>query len=138
MDRTGISLQEKDADAGQSYNLDRVVHAALAHVNKGISPHALTAANLDWLTHLAGSPGKQHALIEKAMRKASRLVLYALRNKANRRDPCIEPLPQDRRFRHPEWQKDPFNLVYQAFLLTQQWWDNATTGVRGSRATTSR
>jgi polyhydroxyalkanoate synthase len=44
---------------------------------------------------------------------------------------CIEPLPQDNRFTHEAWQRFPYNLIYQAFLLNQQWWHNATTGVRG-------
>ena len=46
-------------------------------------------------------------------------------------EPCIEPLPQDPRFRSKAWQQPPFNLYYQAFLLTQQWVHNATTDVRG-------
>jgi polyhydroxyalkanoate synthase len=44
---------------------------------------------------------------------------------------CIEPLKQDRRFVGQDWQRWPYSFLYQAFLLNQQWWHNATTGVRG-------
>ena len=43
---------------------------------------------------------------------------------------CIEPLPQDRRFVGLDWQRWPYSILYQAFLHNQQWWHNATTGVR--------
>jgi hypothetical protein len=49
-------------------------------------------------------------------------------------EPCIEPLAQDRRFRGEAWSKPPYSLIWQSFLLTQQWWTNATTGVRGVSA----
>jgi polyhydroxyalkanoate synthase len=45
--------------------------------------------------------------------------------------PCIEPLPQDKRFVGQAWRQEPFDLVYESFLLTQQWWHNAMTGLRG-------
>jgi polyhydroxyalkanoate synthase len=50
------------------------------------------------------------------------------------REPCIEPLPQDRRFAGDAWRKFPYDLIYQSFLLTQQWWHNATTGIHGVNA----
>jgi polyhydroxyalkanoate synthase len=113
--------------------IDRSLHAALARFTVGLSPAALAAACLDWATHLAASPGKQIQLREKATKKMARLARYAaqcaLRPDGAGR--CIEPLPQDRRFAGEAWQRWPFNLAHQSFLLQQQWWHNATTGVRG-------
>ena len=113
-------------------SIDRLLHAAVGRATLGVSPAALALAYADWAAHLAGSPGKQAQLAQKAARKAVRLGLYAMRCATDPNTcPCIEPLPQDRRFRGPEWQRWPFNLIYQSFLLNQQWWHNATTGVRG-------
>jgi polyhydroxyalkanoate synthase len=114
--------------------LDRTVHTQLARFTQGISPATLGSACLDWLTHLALSPGKQHELLEKAILKSMRITEHALRGPIDHCPPCIEPLPQDRRFAAPEWQKWPFNLIYQSFLLNQQWWHNATNGVPGVTA----
>jgi len=113
--------------------LDRVARAATARLSGGISPWSVGLAYADWLQHLAASPGKQAQLAAKALRKLNRLALYAgtcgLGGEAAA--PCIEPLPQDRRFRDPAWRRWPHNLIQQSFLLAQQWWHNATTGVRG-------
>ncbi len=110
---------------------DRWLHAQLGHATAGVSPAALLLAQTDWLAHLALSPAKQAELVHKVWRKAMRLALYlphALRSDGSC---CIEPLPQDRRFADPAWRQWPFNVAAQSFLLTQQWWHNATTGVRG-------
>ena len=115
----------------QPESLDRVVHAAIGRLSAGLSPASLAAAFVDWFVHLSTAPGKQRELWEKAWRKAHRLALYTLNATTPDCKPCIEPLPQDRRFGEPAWQQWPFNFVYQSFLLTQQWWHNATTGVRG-------
>ena len=113
-------------------SIDRMFHAATAQFTLGLSPAALTVAFADWATHLAWSPGKQQRLFTKAVRKAVRFNAYAMRSAADQSTPaCIEPLPQDKRFRAPGWDQWPFNLMFQSFLLTQQWWHNATTGVRG-------
>jgi poly[(R)-3-hydroxyalkanoate] polymerase subunit PhaC len=112
---------------------DRSLHAAIARFTGGQSPSSLMQAYSDWATHLAASPGKQLLLMGKAARKALRFGNYALRCAMEGADAqnCIEPLPQDRRFAAEEWRQWPFNFISQAFLLQQQWWHNATTGVRG-------
>ena len=112
--------------------LDRMVNANLARATAGISPTVVTLAYLDWLIHLGLAPGKQALLAEKAVRKGLRLALYAAKSlQDSATPPCIDPLPQDARFSAPAWRQWPFNLFYQSFLLTQQWWHNATTENRG-------
>ena len=113
--------------------MDRSLRAGVARFTAGLSPSALGSAYLDWAIHLSSSPGKRLQLVDKAVRKSVRYGNFLTRAVA---DPesgpcCIEPLPQDRRFSAPEWQQWPYNAIYQGFLLTQQWWHNATTGVRG-------
>jgi polyhydroxyalkanoate synthase len=111
---------------------DRILHAWQGRLTYGLSPAALMLAYYDWLLHLANAPGKQAELVAKAVRKSLRLNDYAWRALLDpQTPPCIEPLPQDERFTDPAWQIWPFNLIYQSFLLTQQWWHNATTDVPG-------
>ena len=122
-----------DTSAALSDVIDRTVHASVAHLTGGLSPAALAAAYWDWAIHLASSPGKQMQLIEKAMRKTWRFANYASRCalQDNKSPPCIDPLPQDKRFSGEAWRHWPYNLLYQGFLLNQQWWHNATTGIGG-------
>jgi polyhydroxyalkanoate synthase len=113
------------------YDLDRAIHAQFAHLTLGLSPASIYDAYLDWFAHLAISPGKQQELMSKAVNKSIHIGLQTLQSGIISSEPCIAPLPQDRRFKAPEWQQWPFNLIYQSFLLNQQWWHNATTDVRG-------
>lgn len=126
---------ERDSYASTAFQeiLDRSFHAFAARATAGLSPSALAGAWADWAVHLMTSPGKQVQLAEKAVKKAQRLAQYAARCRPGKRQVplCIEPLAHDRRFRGKAWQQWPFNLMYQSFLLNQQWWHNATTGVRG-------
>lgn len=125
----------RDSYAATAYGdvLDRSVHAYAAHFTGGLSPLGLWLAFADWATHLVVSPGKQMQLRVKGVRKALRYIAWL---ESATQDPencerCIEPLPQDKRFSSPAWQTWPFNAISQSFLLTQQWWHNATRGVRG-------
>lgn len=111
-------------------DLDRAAHAALGRMTQGLSPAAFLLAYLDWVVHLAIAPGKQQALVQRARQQWLRLAEVSLPS-ASPATPCIEPLPQDHRFDDPAWGQWPFNVMAQGFLLTQQWWHCATTGVRG-------
>jgi polyhydroxyalkanoate synthase len=119
-------------DVSSPTSIDRLTHAIMGRLTSSISPASLALAYFDWAIHLSESPGKWGQLLEKAVRKAIRLNIYAGRVSSGLSSEfCIQPLPQDRRFRDEAWQQWPFNLIHQAFLLDQQWWHNATTGVGG-------
>jgi polyhydroxyalkanoate synthase subunit PhaC len=113
--------------------LDRSLHAKAAQLTGGLSPAALTGAYMDWLVHLAYSPGKRIALSQGAMQNAVRLALYTAKC-AIREDepaPCFPALPQDHRFDSASWNRWPFNIVAQSFLMLEQNWREATTAIAG-------
>ncbi len=128
-------ISDRDSYASTAFAdiVDRSFHAAMARTTHGLSPAAIGQAYLDWWTHLAFSPGKQIQLAEKAAKKVARFTHHAVNCTTTHEvnEPCIVPLPQDRRFEGPAWKQWPYCLYYQAFLLNQQWWHNATTGIRG-------
>ncbi|MCL4745208.1 MAG: alpha/beta fold hydrolase [Burkholderiaceae bacterium] len=119
------------AEAAARRNIDRMINAALGRLTQGLSPVTMAASYADWWLHLAMAPGKQKELVEKALRKAARLATYSARAVSGETPRCIEPLPQDKRFAAPQWQRWPFNVIHEAFLLVQQQWHNATTDVSG-------
>ncbi|MBI3145127.1 MAG: polyhydroxyalkanoic acid synthase [Pseudogulbenkiania sp.] len=119
-------------EADNPNHLDRLLHARLARSTLSIAPASLMLAGFDWAIHLALSPGKCHQLREKALRDAIRFGRHVVRARAgSKAEAGIEPLPQDPRFSSPAWQHWPFNLIAHGFLLNQQWWQNATTGIDG-------
>ncbi|MGB5068073.1 MAG: alpha/beta fold hydrolase, partial [Albidovulum sp.] len=82
------------------------------------------------------APGKQLQLADKAADKVRRHARYAVdcAMTTGKAESCITPLPQDTRFNDDAWQAKPFNMIYQGFLLQQQWWHNVVTGVPGVTA----
>ncbi|PWT92515.1 MAG: poly-beta-hydroxybutyrate polymerase [Proteobacteria bacterium] len=119
-------------DASPARDLDRAVRAGIARLTGGLAPTALADAYFDWAVHLAASPGKRFELAYRAFSAAVENGQFAARCTAGgAADPCGCALPQDRRFRAPEWQKFPFNVYAHSFLSIERWWELATTGVRG-------
>lgn len=67
-----------------------------------------------------------------AINKLLRFFLYAKECSVNKiSEPCAQARTSDHRFQNELWNQFPFNLYSQLFLLTDQWWDDATTHTRG-------
>ena len=116
--------------------IDTAFRAAISQMTSGLSPAALMQHYAEWALHMASSPGKQLQLGHLAFENWADFSRYLARCALSREgEACAEPDARDRRFRHEGWTHQPFAAYQQAFLLTQKWWDEATTGVRGmSRA----
>ncbi|MEW5835093.1 MAG: alpha/beta fold hydrolase [Pseudomonadota bacterium] len=115
--------------------IDRQVRAALARWTASISPASLQLAWSDWASHLAASPGKRLELMHLGLQQWQALAEYAARcslpGATGNGTGCVTPRPGDRRFREPEWSRWPFNVMQQAFLMAERWWEEATQGVDG-------
>jgi polyhydroxyalkanoate synthase subunit PhaC len=113
-------------------DMDRLLQAIQARFDAGLSPAALMVAYFDWIIHLANSPGKQFELLGQMFEKQIKCANYLTMSFIDPECPiCEEPVEHDRRWQSEEWQKWPFNIYYQTFLLIQRWWQNATTGIMG-------
>jgi polyhydroxyalkanoate synthase len=112
-------------------DLDRWLHAQVSNLTGGISPVALRMAFDDWLTHLSNNPSQQAELARKAMQLTQQLTTCAFGALDPTRTQHVTAKPEDGRFTNPAWQDWPFNVVSQSFLLTEQWWKDATTDIHG-------
>ena len=113
----------KTAEAFRQFE-QRIAALALTP-GAAVAPATALGAFMDWWVHLMASPAKQ---LELARSAASRWLNAW---NADTPDAGAEPLPQDKRFADPAWQRLPFSAFARAFLLDEQWWQRATTGVPG-------
>lgn len=123
---------EQPAYKGIKNSIDRTIHAYEGRITQGISPASLSLAYMDWLIHLLHSPGKLGELADNLLSKHSAYAVWSVRAATDpQTPPLIEPLAQDRRFKDAAWSKFPFNVIAQGFLMREQWWHYATTGIAG-------
>ncbi|MCQ3943128.1 MAG: poly-beta-hydroxybutyrate polymerase [Alphaproteobacteria bacterium] len=116
-------------------DLDRLVRSSIVRATQGRSPVSLLTAYVDWIAHLAVTPSLQQRLASLAAQRSIELAQYATRCALSGRkaseSKCVEPLPQDKRFADPAWSAWPFNVLQQAFLMQEDWWQKATSDVPG-------
>jgi polyhydroxyalkanoate synthase len=134
-DTAGTEMGDKNRAGALSADLevvDHLLNAMMAQVTGGVSPAAVASAWIDWGLHLASSPAKQVALTQKALSGVSHWSDYFLRAAMWWHPaPVAKSEPGDHRFSARKWEFWPFNSFAQGFLLTQQWWNEATTGIPG-------
>ena len=122
---TGPSLPS-DAE-----RLDGKAHATIARLTGGLSPTALALAWTDWAMHLVGSPSKQLELQSKALEAMAHAAGNSVRGALEDSGAPGPDLAADHRFRDQPWARYPYDAIARNFLLMQDWWDSATTGLRG-------
>lgn len=101
---------------------DRRHRARLAEMTRGLEPSNFANALMDWTIHLAASPGKQVELMQKALMNSWRL---------GGGGGALTAPEHDHRFQSSAWSEQPFSLLRDAFLMTEDWWMSATTDIRG-------
>ena len=110
----------------------RLLRVLLRRLTPGLSVGSLREAFADWLRHLVRSPETCSALAGAAVRDGIQLGLYGMRATFHAgTQPLIRPERHDGRFFDDSWQRWPFNLMQQSFLLTERWWREATANVPG-------
>jgi len=113
-------------------DIDRIVHAWQSNFTLSISPESIMVAFFSWAIHLANLPGKKAELLKEYLIKISKYFEYISHTTMGREYPCcFEPFCEDVRFSTPEWEKWPYNIISQGFLMMESCWRSATTHVHG-------
>ena len=117
---------------GLPEDMDENVRGNLAQLTGGLSPASLALAYMDWAMHLASMPAKQQNLTKDAAEKWWMFSQYVMHQATGRqcRD-CVIAEDKDTRFEGGAWQSFPFSAMAQGFLMTQDWWKQATRDVEG-------
>lgn len=118
---------ESRSHGDESDALDRVLRAQQARFTLGFSPTAVYSAWNDWLLHFWRSPGRQ---VDLAEQMSADLMRLGLRTVAPELPPLHDPAA-DSRFADPTWHEWPYSAVTEGFLTWQDWWLQATSGLRG-------
>ena len=120
-------------DGGWAALVADQARASIATVTGGLSPSSLGEAFTDWATHLALSPASQMQLAVETARECMSVVGYSWRTSPSTdlAQTHIGPPGRDSRFDDASWASWPFNLIYQSYLLSGQWWDEAGCDVLG-------
>ena len=114
---TPVLLSEPRPEAAPA-EIDQWLHAWQSRFTGGRSPSTVALAYLDWAAHAANAPFQTAGLSRSAVAAWARLLRIVAGA-----EPKLTPPPGDHRFASPAWQQYPFDLLTQAVLLNEAWWN---------------
>ncbi|NLY35442.1 MAG: alpha/beta fold hydrolase [Alcaligenaceae bacterium] len=119
---------------------DQRFQATIAKSTLSMSPLQGLLSYIDWSRHLAISPGKQLELFNLGITQSLALAQYVHRTQSvgipgtpsHHTNLNIEPPITDKRFSDEKWKAWPFNIFQLSYLMTEAWWKEATSDIRGA------
>jgi len=129
-EKSKISLNE--AATTENFGFDKLLHAWESHFLGWLSPSSFLSAYFDWLTHLRNSPDKRMRLINEVVKRNLQFMSYLSHSCSGKQcERCMELRESDHRFQNELWNKLPFDICSQFFLLHEKAWDEATQNIQG-------
>lgn len=127
------ALDRTMVDDALADRIDQEFKSRLAKVCMGMSPIEIFSAYVDWLSHLAISPGKQLKLVQSLVKKSASLGLYSIQSllDASTDGPASK---LERRVSGQNWQRWPFCVFAQLHQTTKDFLNEATHDVAGVSA----
>lgn len=126
---------EAGVGADDAHGLDgngRVLRQQIARLTGGTSPVSVLNMINDWALHLASAPDKQISLAFKAQQNWADWIGYVVGGcPEGENERPIAPRKGDRRFAGDAWKQKPYAALAQAFLLTEDFANRATSNVPG-------
>lgn len=102
----------------QGAEIDGQLHAWQSQFTGGRSPSTVGLAFTDWAAHAANAPFETAEFLAASFTQWRRLASAMISG-----TPAIAPAPEDRRFNDMAWKQRPFDMLTQAVLLGEEWWD---------------
>jgi polyhydroxyalkanoate synthase len=114
----------------EARRMDDEVKISIAKLTGGFSPVTLVLAYVDWLSHLALSPGKVAQLIEQLVQNAVMLGIYGIQSAVDKN--AKGPIEvKERRMSDESWQQWPFKLFAQTHQAGKEWLQDSASGIEG-------
>ena len=131
IEKMGAAFPTPIARSTPNQSFDRPLHAAVARFTGGVSPAAFHRHTPIGSSTFGSRPTSKSISSKNQRAKWGRYLQYCPRACTDPSSPAALSRSHRTIGLGDAWQRWPFNAIYQGFLLSQEWWHSATTGVDG-------